>query len=112
MSEHLEEPREYIGRNYWTRLTYTVGGHVRHVHSCPICHGEFFCAYKCTLEPDLECDDGTPKGATVCCSRECARENDEILDEAIGNIGQCETAYYIPPEQLAFPGLEGEEAGV
>lgn len=103
--ETLEEPREYIGRNYWTRLAYTPGCHIPHVHSCPVCHDEYACHYRCTLEPDLECSDGTPRGAHCCCSQACARDNDEILEEVLGDVGQGMTRYYVPPEQLSFPGL-------
>jgi hypothetical protein len=52
-----------------------------HVHPCPFCSGKFECLLDCTIEPDLELDDGTPVGAYVCCSKAC------IYQE-------------VPPEQL------------
>jgi len=77
--EALEEPREYIGTNYWIRLAYVPGQPVRHVYQCPICHGAFDCEMGCSLEPDLERDDGTPTGAYHCCSKACAKEISLLL---------------------------------
>lgn len=102
MSFVLDLP-PYIGSNYWLRLAYTPGMPPRHVHTCPACHERYECGYGCTLEPDLECDDGTPSGAYCCCSKSCAAGQDELIYEALGPIlGDpiADTPYYIPPEQM------------
>ncbi len=43
-----------------------------HVHSCPTCYEHIPCEMSCSVESDLELDDGTLRGAYVECS-ECAQ---------------------------------------
>lgn len=75
----------------------------RHVHPCPICHGMSYCLMDCSIEPDLERDDGTPSGSYLCCSKACALGNDEYLYESYGDVGQTPTDYReVPVEQLFF----------
>lgn len=102
MSVFLEEPDRYIGQNYWNRLAYEPGKPIRHVHSCPCCYTHAVCYGECTLEPDLEQDDGTPSGAHFPCSVTCARELNEWLYEAYGDDAPKELPY-VPPEQIALP---------
>jgi len=109
VTEHLEEPREYIGSSLWNRLAYVPGQPVLHVHACPVCYRYLPCQGACTLEPDLEMTDGTPSGSHMCCSQSCAESNDEIIREVFGEDWR-PTDYWKPPkEQLALPGLLPEE---
>ena len=39
----------------------------RHAHSCPLCYEHVPCGMTCSVEPDLELDDGTMRGAYVEC---------------------------------------------
>lgn len=43
-----------------------------HVHSCPECYEDAVCGFDCTIEPDLELDNGMPRGA-FCVCRPCLK---------------------------------------
>ena len=76
-------PTAYIGNrpSAWRRLMHEPGEPVAHVHGCPECYEKVACKWRCTLEPDLELDDGTPAGGYMVCD-ECRRTkglNDDDL---------------------------------
>lgn len=58
----------YVGSNKWLLLR-DPEDPIAHVHSCTECYDDFPCEEECTLEPDLELDDGTPRGAFSKCDR-------------------------------------------
>lgn len=76
-------PYEYRGRTTaWTRIARNAGRDpARHRHACPNCYEHKWCELPCTLEPDLEEEDGTPCGSHMICA-ECEREM-EIIDTSI-----------------------------
>lgn len=49
------------------------GDNIPHVHGCPECYEHVPCSMACTLEPDLELDDGTPSGGYFVC-KSCSGE--------------------------------------
>lgn len=52
--------------NLWARLV--AEAVIGHVHSCPECFEHVPCDDpRCTLEPDLERNDGTPAGSHCVC---------------------------------------------
>jgi hypothetical protein len=62
-------PYEYVGTpNAWNRITRDVGDPIPHRHACPECYEQKPCTQPCTLEPDLEGEDGTPYGSHMLCS--------------------------------------------
>jgi hypothetical protein len=64
-------PYEYQGRpTAWARLSRNVGDPIHHRHPCPECYQYKLCTDVCTLEPDLEEEDGTPCGSHMVCA-EC-----------------------------------------
>jgi hypothetical protein len=82
---HLDDwppPYEYLGRpTAWVRVIHDFGEPVRHRHACPDCYDHWECTERCTLEPDLEADDGTPHGSHYLCA-ECEHRS-EILERGI-----------------------------
>lgn len=80
--------------NLWQRIAYEPGEPVRHVHACPECYEDEACTENCTIEPDLEREDGTPAGSHLECSRCCPRELPPP------------PPWMPPPEQLALPGVD------
>lgn len=38
-----------------------------HVHPCPGCYTDWPCGMDCTMQGDLECDNGMPSGSYVLC---------------------------------------------
>jgi hypothetical protein len=58
------------GGNVWLKILLDPGERPpRHFHSCPECYRHFLCYDpRCTLEPDLELDDGSPSGSHCLCA--------------------------------------------
>ena len=56
------------GGNAWSKL-FEPDEVCPHVHACPECYEHVPCTMNCTLEPDLELDDGTPCGSHCVCER-------------------------------------------
>lgn len=52
--------------NMQTPRDLVATGH--HVHSCPICYEHVPCYETCSVEPDLDLDDGTLRGAYHACA--------------------------------------------
>lgn len=56
--------------NFWKRLVPPDPDKpVPHLHACPECYEDYPCELDCTLEPDLEREDGTPAGGYFKCDR-------------------------------------------
>ena len=80
----LDDP-PYIGQNYWTRLAYSPGRPVLHLHVCGICFEQVPCEMECFIEPDLGVNhEGHPYGHHDCSSPECQEANDSLVKEAYG----------------------------
>jgi hypothetical protein len=56
----------------------------------------------CTIEFDLELDDGTPCGSYCCCSKACAAESDENLGGYCWEVEPSPPPPEVPREQLGF----------
>lgn len=63
--------RRYVWNPDWLAAITPRRTEMVHVHPCPECYEHPVCKYlDCTIEPDLERDDGTPSGSFVVCD-EC-----------------------------------------
>jgi len=63
----------YRGRPTFWHFLLDAEDPVPHVHACPECYEHVPCDDpRCTLEPDLELDDGTPAGSHMVCDA-CAK---------------------------------------
>jgi len=73
MSEIVYFPFDarYCGRpTFWQKIIIDKDDDpIPHVHSCPECYEDVPCTMDCTLEPDLERDNGTPVGSHCVCDR-------------------------------------------
>ena len=73
----------------------------RHIHRCPECYEHITCLLDCTIEPDLEREDGMPSGSYVCCSRLCAAGGNHYLADAYTPASEASTLQSTK-EQLPF----------
>ena len=81
----MDDPDQFIGTNYWTRLTHEPGKPVRHLHVCGICFEQVLCEMECWIEPDLGVNhEGHPYGNHDCCSPACREANDDYVKAALG----------------------------
>lgn len=69
--------------NLWVRLALENGKPAPHAHTCPACYHHIPCQDDCSLLPDLELEDGTPRGHFLCCSPECRDELKQDLTLAL-----------------------------
>ncbi len=105
---------QYIGSNVWYRLVYEPGDPIKHYHACPVCYEYKPCHMACTLEPDLERNDGSPCGSHMVCSEDCSWEAaDEDypswpVDEGTSPPFEAKWHWPVPKEQLAFEGFLDE----
>jgi hypothetical protein len=60
----------YLGRRTaWERILDPEGEKTPlHYHSCPECYKDVPCRMECALKPDLDRDDGTPRGSYCVCA--------------------------------------------
>jgi len=78
VTEDWPPPYEYLGRpTAWVRVIHDFGEPVRHRHACPDCYDHWDCLDRCTLEPDLEDEDGTPHGSHYLCPS-CEHRSDLV----------------------------------
>lgn len=97
MKDEWPPPYEYVGSRltWWARIARDFGDPIAHRHSCPECYEHVLCTESCTLEPDLEEDDGTPYGSHMVC-RTCLGEDLERVGRQEARIRE------VAKEQLAF----------